>query len=81
MSDNPEGKDGLARDIAKLKAGYGPWRTAMSPHFKRWLKRPLPHETTNLCTESGRADPYFNGHIMVIYLYSSIVAMGLLAWF
>ena len=84
MNNPYEGKDGLARDIAKLKHRYGPWKGAMLPHWVRWKKRPFPHETTNLCTESGRADAYFNGHIMTVYLHLSVVwtigLLGLLIW-
>jgi len=68
-----EDKDGLERDVAKLRHLYGPWKKAMAPHWKRYLKKPLPHEFTNLCTESGRAEPYFNGHIMTIYFHASVV--------
>ena len=70
-----EGLDGLERDVAKLKSLRGPWREKMKPHFKRWRKKPFPHETTNLCTESGRADAYYNGHLMTIYLHITLFIM------
>jgi hypothetical protein len=63
---NYENKDGIQRDVAKLKYLLGPWRLKMKPHFKRFFKKPLPHEFTNLCTESSRADAYVNGHIMAV---------------
>lgn len=75
---NLEGKDGLERDIAKLKLLYGPWKRKMAPHWKRWKKSPLPHDTTNLCTESSRADPYVNGHIMSVYLHASLLLIAVL---
>jgi hypothetical protein len=64
--NNLEGKDGLARDVAKLKHLYRPWKLKMNPHLHRFYRKPLPHEFTNLCTESSRADAYINGHIMAV---------------
>jgi hypothetical protein len=76
--NNLEGKDGLERDIAKLKSLSGPWKTYMAPHIKRFKKRPTPHNFTNLCTESSRADDYINGHIMAVYFgVSLMVIIGL----
>jgi hypothetical protein len=56
----------------------------MEPHIKRFKSKPMPHEYTNLCTESGRAEPYFNGHIMAVATGLSIIShavlLGLLIW-
>jgi hypothetical protein len=63
---NFKGMNGIERDIAKLKNRWGPWRVAMTPHFKRFAKKPSPHNYTNLCVESSRADAYVNGKIMAV---------------
>jgi hypothetical protein len=77
--NNLEGKDGLERDVAKLKHLYTPWKAAMAPHIKRFKKKPTPHTFTNLCTESSRADAYVNGHIMAVYFgVSLLVIIGLI---
>jgi hypothetical protein len=82
--NNLEGKDGLERDLAKLENLTGPWKVAMAPHIKRFKKKPLPHEFTNLCTESSRADAYVNGHIMAVsygVLAAVIIAQaGIIIW-
>jgi hypothetical protein len=67
------GKDGLERDVAKLGNLMGPWRLKMKPHTARFLKRPTPHNFTNLCTESSRADAYVNGHIMSVAFFTSLI--------
>ena len=58
--------NGLERDIGKLRYLYRPWLLKMRPHIDRFKARPTPHNFTNLCTESSRADPYVNGHIMAV---------------
>jgi hypothetical protein len=78
MNKSLEDKDGLERDVAKLKELNGPWKAAMAPHIKRFKKKPTPHNFTNLCTESSRADAYVNGHIMAVYFgVSLLVVIGL----
>jgi hypothetical protein len=41
----------------------------MKPHIRRWKKRPLPHEFTNLSVELNRIVPYLGGHITTGMLY------------
>ena len=78
MSDL-EGKDGLERNLDKLQNKWGPWRAAMKPHLKRFFKKPTPHNFTNLCTESSRANAYVNGHIMAVYIGLQII-VGVIVW-
>ena len=69
-----ENKDGLRRDLSKLKYTGAIWFTAMKPHFKRFAKRPLPHEYTNLWVEGCRAEPYFFGHVLTIVSVIALVS-------
>jgi predicted phosphohydrolase len=76
MSDY-EGKEGLARDIAKLQKL---WRDVYVPAMKQpWAEfkkgKNKFHEFTNLLTESGRAEPYVFGHMVAVFL-----AVNALAW-
>jgi hypothetical protein len=84
MTEGYKDKDGLERDIAKLKALSIPWKAAMAPHWKRFKKKPTPHNGTNLCTESGRADPYVNGHIMAVGIgivaFIITIQFGVIIW-
>jgi hypothetical protein len=84
MTEGYKDKDGLERDIAKLKHLYTPWKAAMAPHWKRFKKKPTPHNFTNLCTESSRADDYVNGHIMAVSFgigaLSSVIQFGVIVW-
>jgi hypothetical protein len=77
MAEDYEYENGLKRDIGKLKHLYPAWKAAMHPHWKRFKKKPTPHNGTNLCTESGRADAYVNGHIMAVGI--GIIALIIIA--
>jgi hypothetical protein len=79
MSKSYEGKNGMARDLAKLKAEFLTWWPDMKPHFTRYLKRPLPHECTNLFVEACRASAYFFGHVLSITWHVLIVVAVILA--
>jgi hypothetical protein len=84
MAEDYKNLDGLELDIAKLKRLYPAWKVAMAPHIKRFKKKPLPHEFTNLCTESSRADAYVNGHIMAVGIgiaaITIIAQAGIIIW-
>ena len=67
-----ENKNGLRRDLSKLKYTGAIWFKAMKPHAIRFCKRPLPHEYTNLWVEACRAEPYFFGHGLTIV---SVIAL------
>ena len=76
MSDSYEGKDGLERDIAKLKYEWRfNYRPKMLPHWQRFKKaRNKFHTGTNLFVESCRASPYFFGHVCMVYFCLNAVA-------
>lgn len=83
-----EGKDGLARDIAKLKICYSNWKhsQAIKQARKRIkLNKDITHDITNLLVESCRdtnyvGASYFMGHIMMVGMVLSIVTIGTLIW-
>lgn len=78
------GKDGLARDIAKLRVEYGLMADIMKPHWRRWRRRPWDtHAYVNLWVESRRASPYLTGHVdcclntgLILYIIWEIVGNG-----
>lgn len=72
MSNPYEGKNGIARDIAKLKyqwqelQAHPEWKIAV----KRWKKKKWStHEQTNLWTEASRYQPYLAAHVAIVSLY------------
>jgi len=85
MSEEYEGKDGLARDIAKLRYEYRElYKPVMRQHWKDFKSARISqkfHEMTNLHVESARAAPYFWGHVTMISMVVSIVAFGFLAFY
>jgi hypothetical protein len=84
MSDqfDYEGKNGLARDLAKLKSEFkylyapamkGPWQELKDASFKDKI-----HKVTNLHVESARAAPYFWGHVTMMSSVINLVCVGAL---
>ena len=84
MSDqfDYEGKEGLARDLAKLKSEFkylyapamkGPWQELKDASFKDKI-----HKVTNLHVESARAAPYFWGHVTMMSSVINLVFVGAL---
>ena len=80
MSDqfDYEGKDGLARDLAKLKSEFnylyrpamrGPWQELKDARLKNKIRK-----ITNLHVESARAAPYFWGHVTMVLSSVNTVA-------
>ena len=69
-----EGKNGLVRDYYKLKIEGAKYIDWMAPEFRRWVRRPTPHNTTNLWVESCRASPYFFGHVLMMSMVGGIIA-------
>ena len=68
MSDNPEGKDGIRRNVAKLKLE---WKTLVKPAIKASRDSHAPY--TNAAVEACRAAPYFMGHVLAIGVPALIV--------
>ena len=73
MSKPYEGKNGIFRDIAKLKyqwqelQKHPEWKIAVA----RWKKKPWStHEQTNLWTEASRYYPYLTAHAAIVSLYA-----------
>ena len=84
MSDqfDYKGKNGLARDLAKLKSEFkylyvpamkGPWQELKDASFKHKI-----HKVTNLHVESARAAPYFWGHVTMTSSVINLVCVGAL---
>ena len=78
-----KGKNGLARDIAKLRSEFtyiyrpamrGPWA-----EFKDASLKDKVHKITNLHVESARAAPYLWGHVTMMSMVLNIIAWGALA--
>ena len=74
MSDRYIGKDGLERDIAKLKYEWKIYKAEMAAHWERFRRDPKFHTATNLTVESCRASAYFFGHVVMIYATLNTVA-------
>ena len=67
MSDNYKGKDGLERDIAKLRSTYRIMKNGplVKDAWRRLKARPTPHNWTNLRVEQHRVGDnaeYYTGH-------------------
>lgn len=78
MSDNPKGKEGLARNIAKFRMEAKHLRRFMGPHWSRWIRRPWDvHAYVNLWVESCRLVPYLMGHIYCV-LVPALVLVAIL---
>ena len=59
-----EGKNGLRRDLGKLRYEWLILRRSIEPHTARWKKRPWDtHAYVNVLVESARLSPYLIGHI------------------
>ena len=67
-------EDGLKRDLMKLRDTRKIYKAVMRPHFKRFWRRPTTHNGTNLCVESCRAQPYYFGHVVMMYVCINTVA-------
>ena len=73
-------KDGLARDITKLKFEWELLRQAMAPHWKRWIRRPWDtHAFVNLFVEARRESAYLVGHVDAI-AYPVIIVLLIWKW-
>lgn len=80
MSDEPKGKDGLARNWARFKQEAKILRREMGPAWKRF-KALESHAYTNLWVESFQLAAYLMGHIVGLILFPFTLAlMILLAW-
>tara|TARA_R110000744_G_scaffold37863_1_gene86548 strand:- start:381 stop:641 length:261 start_codon:yes stop_codon:yes gene_type:complete len=79
MSDNYEGKDGLARDLAKLKyEEKAIYRALKDSAISRFNENPSFHNFTNLLVEAARISPYYIGHVAVISLGINCFFLGVL---
>ena len=86
MSDEYKGKNGLSRDIAKMRYEYRElYKPAMRQPWADFKAAPIMgkfHELTNLHVESARAAPYLWGHVTMISMVANIIAaVGALAFF
>jgi len=85
MSDEYAGKNGLSRDIAKIRYEYREvYKPAMRQPWADFKAAPILgkfHEMTNLHVESARAAPYFWGHLTMISMVANIVTVTALAFF
>ena len=79
-----EGKDGLARDIGKLRHERKEMKRTNSVHYKRRRKAKLftPdwfHANTNVWVEERRSHPYYTGHrdMFIAWAYRAAI-LGLL---
>lgn len=76
-------KDGIARDLAKLKSEFQTkWKPCMAVALDEfWGAFPNPikmfHKFTNLWVEACRSSPYFMGHILVMLFW---IGVGLMAY-
>ena len=74
-------RDGLEKNLHKLKETRQVWWFRMKPHWKRVLKKPWhPHETMNFSVEACRAEPYYWGHIIYYVAMANLLAWGLAAF-
>lgn len=85
MSDEYKGKNGLSRDIAKMRYEYREvYKPAMKQPWADFKAAPILgkfHELTNLHVESARAAPYLWGHVTMISMVLNMIAVGALAFF
>ncbi|RLA19355.1 MAG: hypothetical protein DRQ56_05565 [Gammaproteobacteria bacterium] len=74
-------KDGLARDLEKMKNEGGLLLDAMGPHWRRWISKPWDgHAYTNLFVEAQRVSPYFMGHIDAVLLPVLVASLAFIVW-
>ena len=77
MSDNYEGKDGLERDIAKLKFEQKRIASALKDSaIKRFKQSPTFHNATNVLVESARISAYYVGHVAMLSLCLNLFLIG-----
>lgn len=83
MSDNPIGKDGIARVVARFKREFGVWRRWSAPHLSRWVRAPWDmHAFTNIWVEGCREvrAAYFNGHLITWLIGTNLITVVALIW-
>ena len=83
MSDNPKGKDGLERLLARMKQEYKIWRSYVQLDTERWASKPWDmHAFTNIWVEGCREirAAYFNGHLITWLIVTNLIALALLIW-
>lgn len=82
---NLEGRDGLARDLAKLGNAIQRWKAAPMLQYAR-ARRLSFHNTTNICVESCRDYNYVDasylaGHVLMVSLCANVLTIiGVAAW-
>ena len=85
MSDEYKGKNGLSRDIAKMRYEYRAlYKPAMKQPWADFKAAPIMgkfHEVTNSHVESARAAPYLWGHVTMISMVVNIITVTALAFF
>jgi hypothetical protein len=79
MDLDPKGKDGVQRNVLKLREEIAFWWDATKEDRLRWLKRPWDlHAYVNMYVESRRASPYLTGHVdAVLYPLGAIIIIAL----
>ena len=70
-------RDGLSRNLHKLRDEIGDTRLILLPHWQRFRNKPDSHGYVNLWVEASRASPYLIGHIDAI---AYPLGMILIAW-
>lgn len=74
MSDNPEGKDGLARNIARFKKEMAEAKAVIKA--QKGSHAPF----INACVEYCRHAPFPTGHFLALLLVLQPILIGLLIW-
>lgn len=72
-------KDGIFRDIAKLRDHRGMITRSCQLEYDRFYKAPTTHNTTNIFVEEARVSPYYTGHREML-LSSFVVLLGIYSW-
>ena len=80
MSDNPVGKDGAARVLARMKKEYKVWRRANVENIERFKKKWYDgHSFVNMWVEGNRIPntAYFTGHVLAFSLVANLLLLGI----
>lgn len=83
MSDQPIGKDGLARVLARTKLERKLIKRGMVEHNQRVIKEPFnTHAGMNVFVEYERVPnaAYYRGHMLYLYFAINLITTGLLIW-
>jgi len=80
MSDEPAGKDGVYRVIARMKQERKVIRRSQEEHWIRFKAAPDSHSLVNLPVEYERVPgaAYYRGHMLFYYFVLNLISTGML---